>query len=184
MSYKYFISIFCLIIICSGCISTSKVLEKPPYDLVIGNQAVINSTYLNKSIDSTGYSGTTLWTQLYFHKLWRSPKVTIPDDAVVSIVYRKNNRLKATAIVNGIVIDSLQLKVFELKDCIAVKRRLLFIPIPFLFFVHQEKKIFLGSTQEGNLVLKTGDYLFAWVFLFAVGGSESQQSFIFKRIFK
>lgn len=53
-----------------------------------------------------------------------------------------------------------------------VKRKLKAIGIPGIVYIYRERRIMLGINDEGDLIVKTGEYDFGNVFLFIGGGID------------
>lgn len=67
-------------------------------------------------------------------------------------------------------------------DYFEIDRKLKVIGFPFIYFIYQERKTIISTTEEGNLILKQGKMSMGNVFIFS-GGTDSYTSGEFKRIY-
>lgn len=160
---------FCLLLIpllfLSSCVSTYDLLESHATDVIRFSTDDLSGNYVN-SEDSIR---RTLWATLYSSRSLRPDKTTIPDNAIINLHFESDKKLIAKAIVNDTVLNRVELKGKRKGDYFSIKRKLLVIPIP-AFWIHQETKVVLGKTQNGDVVVKYGDFNAGWILIMAGGG--------------
>ena len=166
----------------SGCVSVSKVRNQEPSAVATFSQAMFNGQYANRNYDSLTVGSYTLWDELRRNNSFQKEKVAVPKDAVIGLVFDADSRVTARAVADGRTIDSMCLKVKRDDRYLSVKRYLFLVPIPFLFYVHQERKSLLANSATGSLIVKSGDNIYGWLLLFAVGGRKSEHSIVFARL--
>ncbi len=149
----------------SSCVSTYDLMDSHATDVARFSTTELNGNYVN-SEDSIR---RTLWATLYSSWSLRQDNITIPDNAIINLHFESDKKLVATAIVNDTVLNRVELKGERKGDYFSIKRKLFVIPIP-AFWIHQETKVVLGKTQNGDVVVKYGDFNAGWILIMAAGG--------------
>ena len=162
---SYFLIIFSGILF-SSCISNRDLLKD-------SKENVINLTKKNLNGNYSSYSekGYSLWKTLYECKTLKKDTTLIYPKTLINIEFDGNRTLKISAIDGNQIINTIELKGKIYKDYFSIKRNLLLIPIPFLYYRHSERKVIIGNYQNGNLIVKEGQEESLWI-LIAAGGSS------------
>ena len=161
-----------------GCVSTKKVrkqsLEVAKFDI-----ANFNGNYVNKADSNTvGY----LFSDLHPENIFRKNKKYPSKQAIINLKFDGKKTLTVTTIDNNAIFREVKLKLKgKIKgNYFSVRRKLLLIPIPMLFYIHQENKILLGNDKNGNLILKSG--FSNTIFILIIGGDNGISQSQFKKI--
>ena len=99
-----------------------------------------------------------------------SNKIYPTNEAIINLKFDGKKTLTVTTIDNNSVLSEKKLKGKIKNNYFSVRRKLLFIPIPFIFYIHQENKILLGNDKNGNLIVKNGFY--NTIFILMIGGND------------
>ena len=175
---KYLIILVC-VCLCAclcGCVSTKKVrnqsLEVAKFDITN-----FNGNYANKAdTNSVGY----LFNDLHPENIFRKNKEYPNKQAIINLKFDDKRTLTVTTIDNNAILSEIKLKGKIKGNYFSVRRKLLLIPIPMLFYIHQENKILLGNDKNGNLILKSG--FSNTVFILIIGGNNGISQSQFKKI--
>lgn len=139
----------------------------------------LNGVYLN-NIDTINNSN--FWSELYSSfSLFKKDTTVIPKDSYVKLELKDTKRLSVQLINQGTIINSFNLKGKIIGRHFSVKRNLLLIPIPFAFF-YSERKLLLGNSKNGNLVLVENNSSLFWVLIISGGEDPSIKNYEFKKL--
>jgi hypothetical protein len=149
-----------------GCVSTKQVrnqsLEVAKFDI-----AKFNGNYANKAdTDCVGNLFYKLHPENIFHKNKKIPT----DNATINFKFNGKKTLTVTTIDNNGIFKKTKLKGKIKNNYFSVRRKQLFIPIPMIFYIHQENKILLGNDKNGNLIVKDGFH--NTILVLIVGGNS------------
>ena len=64
---------------------------------------------------------------------------------------------------NGDTVQTVKLKGRNKENYFLVNRKILLVPIPILFYLHKEKRILIGRNKSEKLIIKEGQYVYAWM---------------------
>lgn len=79
------------------------------------------------------------------------------------------------------LVDTFSLKVERYENHVQIKRKLRLVPIPLLFWLHDERRCVIMNNSDGNLVIGHGSFQ-ALVFLTFARGANSHGTADFERI--
>jgi hypothetical protein len=161
-----------------SCISTNKLKDLPP-DVVNGLPFdSISGNYVNSDCDS-GIS--KLWTKLYSSHSFKRDTTKITEDTYINLGFIDSTTLRVQAIEENVVLNSFELYGKLSENYFSVDRKILFLPFPFIYFRHSERKILLGVGNDGNLVVKYGAVESLWIFIMA-GGYEGITAYEYEKL--
>ena len=159
-----------------GCVSTKQVrnqsLEVAKFDI-----EKFNGNYANYA-DSINFG--ILFSILYPKNIFHINKKYPKGNAIINLKFDGKNNLIITIIDNNSIFKETKLKGKIKNNYFSVRRKLLFIPIPFIFYIHQENKILLGNDKNGNLVVKDGFY--NTIFILMIGGNDGISQSQYKKL--
>lgn len=171
---KYLIILVCVYL--CACVSTKKVrnqsLEVVKFDI-----AKFNGNYANKG-DTANFG--VLFSKLHPENIFHKNKKYPTNEAITNLKFDGKKTLTVTTIDNNSVLSEKKLKGKIKNNYFSVRRKLLFIPIPFIFYIHQENKILLGNDKNGNLIVKDGFY--NTIFILMIGGNDGISQFLYKKL--
>jgi hypothetical protein len=93
------------------------------------------------------------------------------EHTAVQLNYDGGKYLDVSLLRGDAVLKNIELKVKNKGHYLSVKRHLFLVPIPFLFYVHFERKAILFTDAAGNLVAVNGNDQFIWVLM--AGGNNT-----------
>ena len=93
-----------------------------------------------------------------------SDTTTFNNISSIKLSYDNKETLTITAFDQNKILKEFNIKVKLINNYLSLKRKLLFIPIPFIFFRHSERKIILGN-NKGELIMKYGYKEFVWIIM-------------------
>jgi len=156
------------IVLLTGCITNKSLLKAyPEKDLKsIDN---INGKYENIGLNDRAQLFRILNECLDIEK---SDSVFYKNilNTVVQLNYDGGKRLDVSLLQGDFLYKRIELKVKNKGHYLSVKRHLFLVPIPFLFYVHKERKTILFIDATGNLVTVNGNDQFIWVLM--AGGNR------------
>jgi hypothetical protein len=103
-----------------------------------------------------------------------------PYEGEIEIIVLPDNNLKITHIDGNNVIERKILKGKFIHNYYSVNMNKKFICIPILFFSYQEKKVDLGLSAKGDLLVYVNSYVYGAVFVF-MGPSAFSYELTFER---
>ncbi len=133
--------------------------------------------FCSESIDSLMNCGWTpnLWEVLYSCKTLKDDSLRLLTGSFVNLNFDGKKKLIVSLIDSGKVIKQIELKAKTYKQNLAVKRKLLLIPIPIFFYIRNERKVLLATNTDnslnvGYLKINEGQIFFgtSWNFLFTL----------------
>lgn len=137
----------------------------------------INGIYQNR----IGNSNTVgLWNILADNKTFKGDTTPVTINSVVKIELLSDTELKASLIENESITKYMLFSGKITGNYFSIKKKLIVIPIPALFF-HRERKTILGTYKNGNLNVTRGYKNGAW-FLFMAGDYGGISNYQFERI--
>lgn len=159
-----------------GCVSTKKVrnqsLEVAKFDI-----EKFNGNYANKAdTNSVGNLFSKLHPENIFHKNKEYPT----NNAIINLKFDGKKTLIITTINNNSIFKETKLKGKIKNNYFSVRRKLLFIPIPMIFYIHQENKILLGNDKNNNLIVKDGFH--NTIFILIIGGNSGISQSQYKKL--
>ena len=164
ISKSYFL-IF--IILFSGFISTNKILNQPPSEIDNFSFNAISGSYLNEASNKTFTN--SLWKTLYECKSLHKDTTNISKNTIVNLSFNEQGNLIVKAISDSVELNSIELKGKIYEDYFSMDRKLILIPFPFIYYRISERKVFLGSDSNGNLIVKSSLDEFLWIFIMSGG---------------
>lgn len=100
-------------------------------------------------------------------------------NAIVNLNYDGENELKVSYIdKDNLFLDSFNLEVKNKGSYLAVERKMILIPIPFLFFLFKEWKVFIYIIENDRILINFGEIIF--VLIFVVGSNNNAKKFEFE----
>lgn len=146
--------ILVLLIFLSGCYSTKQVYNYPPLEIHGYSIERINGLYVNKNLNDT--ISTNLWKTLYECKSLRKDAPRIEKNALIKLNFDGKKTLSVEVIEENAVIENFKLKCTLYKDYLSIKRKLILVPFPCIYYRVSARKVLLGNNYEGNLIVKKG----------------------------
>ncbi|MBL7726320.1 MAG: hypothetical protein JNM68_01490 [Dinghuibacter sp.] len=126
----------------------------------------LNGTYANRAPRNNGNGFYSLWFELDYR---RNNEDTVPAKAMVQLELLSPRQLKASLWNNDTLLKTITLK-GKIKDgYFSVRRYYNIIPIPFIYFRHNDHKIRLGKTTDGRLVADAAESHGGWILVMAAG---------------
>lgn len=160
---------FLLVICFTSCISEKELLSKYDTKKMFLNES-INAIYDNKNVIEKYYNNLPdLLSVLYKPKLKEAINREL-DSLKTKIEYDERNQLTISYVDTNETKKKFTLKVKNKGNYLSVRRKLLLIPIPFVFFIYRNYKALIFNDQEGNLHIINGKSIFGWIFI--TGGSR------------
>lgn len=165
--YHYFLPVVCLFVfLTEACVPLKKAERNNLLKLDNNNKHVLNGKYANRAPRNNSNGFYSLWFELDYH---RKNTDTVPEQAVVQLETLSPKRVKAGLWNNDTLIKTITLK-GKIKDgYFSVKRYYNIVPIPFLYFRHNDHKIRLGKTTNGLLVADAAESHGGWILVMAAG---------------
>lgn len=162
---KRFFSLFIILYL------TSCVTEKEPLSKVTNSEMVLdnnlNGTYSNVNVGiQTKVNLSDLLTgyeRIRFYDQYN----TSFDSLETKIEYDGAKKLSVTFLDSNSSTHHFDLKVKNKGNYLSLQRKLFLIPIPFLFYVHKERKAILFSDRNGDLHIIGGEDQGIWIFMAA-----------------
>lgn len=94
-----------------------------------------------------------------------------PKVDVVLLEYQGDEELHVDFYENDMLVDHFTLRVKNNGDHLEIKRRLRLVPIPILFWLHDERRCLLMNDPEGNLMVSNAN--FQAIFFLTMARSKS-----------
>jgi hypothetical protein len=157
------------LLLLNSCITTSDLIKQKQIEPAKFSLSDFNGDYLNDC--DTSEHGINLWSLLLDCKTFKNDDSKLHRGAIVNLNFSKN-LLVATVSENGEIRNEIELKAKLKGDYISIKRNLHLIPIPFIWYRHQEAKAVLSKTKDGKLMINYFRSQFAWTLM---AGSVEQQ---------
>lgn len=150
-----------------SCVSTKSILRKEPEKVLPFTKDNLYGCYSNQSFspDTVYRKHNHLWTTLYSCKTIKKDATKLLEEYLVKLDYDGIKYLTATLMLYDKPIKEITLKAKPYKDYLSIKKHFFLIPIPAIFYWHNETKVILSNDAEGNLVLKMEQKKFGWIFL-------------------
>ena len=161
-----------------NCITTPDLIKQEQFTPAAFSLNAFNGTYQNKVIDTD--PGISLWNALRYCKTFKDDTLKLTDKTLVNINYDNKNKLQVILKERGVPIYKTVFKVKRRGNYISVKRNLFFVPVPFLFFWHNEAKVILSNDTNGNLHLNFARKQFVWILM--AGSVEQEFNESYKRV--
>lgn len=162
--FQYLVILFISFLLLPSCISKRGLMNDNKIQPEVFSVNNFNGNYTNKP-DSI--SRMTLWTALYSCKTFKQDLTFQAEDAIVNLNYDGNKTLTVTLNSKGVVVNKFDLKVKKHKNYISVKRNIVLIPIPFLFYKHFETKVMMSNETNKNLNVNYANNQFLWILMAA-----------------
>jgi hypothetical protein len=153
----------------TGCLSTNKIAKKNLSEMEDFSKENLEGIYLNRCDTE---DNNKLWKELYYsYHLFKADKTDIPEKTFVKLELNNPKNLTVTLIsTEGEILNSFSLKGKIIDKYFSVKRNFFLIPIPAIF-LYRERKILIGNSKDGNLILAGNDTGFAWILIISGGNS-------------
>jgi|GEM_PF-1812770 len=148
----------------TGCITTSELIRQNTAVPETFSVSLLNGRYKNVDTANTYSSYSTLWSDLYFCKTFKNT-TSGSAEAIVVLDYDNDKELKVTLVEDSIVVNQIELKVKRHGDYLSVRRHLLLIPIPFVWYRHHEAKMILFNDQSGFMQIAFARSQFVWTLM-------------------
>ena len=171
MRKLFYILIFSILVF--SCTSTKKIYKETNGGLKKLDSAQISGVYQNKlhnRIDSKntrrglGYDDpNSLWYKLNKGFMFKIKPREYNDSCLVILKEVNKRTLSASLVNKGDTLKTIKLKGRRKEKYFLVNRKILLIPIPFIFYLHREKRILIGITENNNLSIKEGEFVFVWI---------------------
>lgn len=100
---------------------------------------------------------------------------------LVQLDYDGGKLLQVGFWTNDSLIETFQLKVQREENHLQIKRKLRLVPIPLLFWLHDERRCVLMNNPDGNLVIGHGSFQ-ALIFLTFARGANTHGTADFERM--
>lgn len=161
-----------------SCVSTGKLMRQNSMKESSFSAATLNGTYINSR---GGDTTNTLWSLFYdaYTLSVRDDKYHISPTASILLNYSSKGKLTVTANDTGGKTSSIVLKAKQRGNYLRVKRRLFLIPVPFLFYRHDETLILLSNDPDGTLNVQYGSEVYAWIIM--AGSSSRYHDYRYRR---
>ncbi len=130
----------------------------------------INATYENKNLTEEYYNNLPNLIREQYKINIKEDSNRDLDSLKTKIEYDGQSQLIVSFIDTSQTKQEFKLKVKNNGNYLSVKRKLMLIPIPFVFFIYKNRKAIIFNDQEGNLHIINGESQFIWVFI--TGGSR------------
>ena len=149
----------------SSCITERELLSKYDNSKKMSVSDTTNVVYSNKNLGGEQYQNLSDLLN-GFHKI-RIKEVQNHslDSLFTKIEYDGNKKLKISLLKTDSLITSFSVKVKNNGNYLSLKRKFLLIPIPFIFFVHKQRKAIVFNNEEGDLVIINGESQLIWVLI-------------------
>ena len=129
----------------------------------------LNGVYRNYGTKTKNSYAHSLWYELDYN---RRDTFKAPEQSTVSIEVLSNTKLKAVLKKDSTVIKTIIISGKYKEGYFSVKRSYHIIPFPFIYFRHDDHKIRIGITQNGNLVVDAAESHSGWILMMAAGYRE------------
>ncbi len=151
---KKYLIFLALLILLTSCYSTKEVYNYPPREIHGYSAERINGIYVNKNTKDT--ISTNLWKTLYECKSLRKDATRIGENVLINLYFDGKNTLYVEAIEKNVVVEKFKIKCKIYREYLSIKRKLIIIPFPFIYFRISARKVLIGNNYEGNLIVKKG----------------------------
>jgi len=166
-----------LLMLITSCYSAKKLLNKSETPVVNFSAAKLNGIYKNQIKDFDNFG---LWQLFYRSKSFINDTISTVNTAVkLNMLTAK--QLEVQLLSNGKIIRMAILKGHIKNGYFSVNKKLVYLPIPFLY-KHQESKILVGNDNSGNLVVIHAFKDEDWQIIMAGGGGGGISNYTFERI--
>jgi hypothetical protein len=129
----------------------------------------LNGEYRNYGNKTKGNYLHSLWYELAYN---RRGTFKAPENSTVTLEVLSNTKLKAVLKKDSMVIKTVVLSGKYQEGYFSIKRYYSIIPFPFIYFRHDDHKIRMGKTQNGQLVLDAAESHSGWILMMAAGYRE------------
>ncbi len=160
-----------------SCVSSKELNRVSPEQFAPFSTENFNGKY-NNCTDSAAFS---LLDVLENKSLLFAEKSSDCQAAILELYFDGRHKLHIKQILDEKVVFETTVRVKQKKNYLSLKRKLLLIPIPAVFYWHDERKAIIGLTDKGELLIKQGSENFGWLFLFLHGGNSSHTAARFKK---
>jgi hypothetical protein len=151
-------------------------MKEPPAQMAAFSPQYMNGTYTNQQLeDSLQWTGT-LWNILYACHLRKTDPTVLTPKTVIQL-HATENVLMVTAMEDSIIVNRFELEGHVKGDYFVVKRKLFLIPVPLLFYWHNESKAIIGISETGLLVVKYGIEELRWILMAGENGYRGHAEF-------
>ena len=175
-----FVNHFIFLIICiliTSCYSTKKLVSKKKTEAIQFSIQQFNGTYKNQLL---GFEQFGLWQLLNRGISFKSDTTSTINTAVKLKLVTKN-KLEIQLLSNDKILNTLTLKGHVQNEYFSIHRKLILVPIPFLY-IHRESKTLLGNDASGSLVVVHGFKDDGWNVIMAGGGGGGISNYNFERL--
>lgn len=153
----------------SSCVSLKKLERNDLLRSEKNDHEHLNGTYRNNGNKTSGQYAHSLWYELnYSHR----DTFKAPENSTVTLEALGHSKIKAMLKKDSAVIKTVILSGKYEEGYFSVKRYYRIIPFPFIYFRHNDHKIRIGKTQNGNLVVDAAESRSGWVLILAAGFRE------------
>ncbi len=151
----------------SSCYPQRQIVKEGPKSIWIKSNLPLYYQNLNSRDTSQELS---LWNKLNMSRKYISKKYD--KNAIVEL--RRINERNITFYLheNFKIIDSLNLRGRIYKDYFSVKRKVVHIGIPMVFYFYYESKILIGFSRDETFLLKSALSRFGNIFILTAGNTE------------
>ena len=170
--------IFSLLIIfsLSSCVTEKELLSKTTNSAMFldGN---LNGIYSNVNVGLQETANLSDLFLKYERIRFDEKRNNSLDSLETKIEYDGDNKLTITFLDSNSVVHRFDLKVKNKGNYLSLRRKLFVIPIPFLFYVHRERKGILFNDNNGDLHIISGEENSIWIFMAASVESTDHHKF-------
>lgn len=167
-------------ILFQSCISLKDMNSLEPKIINSGDQKKLDGVYSNQPTDSVNIDGYDLRTLLlrpfYNYSLEEEKNYS----GEIELKQISDKKLKVSYLKNGEVKESKNLKGKFKNGFFSVRRKLIPIGIPLIFYVYLERRIMIGLDDD-KLIIKTRKYAFAQILLLFAGDKHDSLKNNFKK---
>ncbi|OFZ61002.1 MAG: hypothetical protein A3D92_15410 [Bacteroidetes bacterium RIFCSPHIGHO2_02_FULL_44_7] len=137
----------------------------------------ISGKYLNDPDENAG----PLAYRLHNMKRKVHSQEVVAGVDVIELTYDGAELLKVDFWNNDSLVDAFSLKVKPEENHLEIKRKLRLVPIPLLFWLHDERRCVIMNDTDGNLVIGHGSFQ-ALIFLTFARGANTHGTADFDRV--
>lgn len=159
INYHYYIII---ILLFSGCFNTSRLVKTKPSSPNVFSKSDFDGLYNNTAFSDS--IKINLWTLLSECRSFQTIRIQQTDRSKVKLVFDGKETMTVALINGDTIANEFDLKVKRVGNYLSIKRNLKLIPIPILFYQHNETKIVLSNDKNGQLDVKYGTQRFLCLF--------------------
>jgi hypothetical protein len=153
----------------SSCVPLKKLERNDLLRSENNHHEPLNGSFRNHGTKTKGNYTHSLWYELNYN---RRDTFKAPENSTVTLEVLGNTKLKAVLKKDSMIIKTVVLSGKYQEGYFSVKRYYSIVPIPFIYFRHDDHKIRIGKTQNGHLVVDAAESHSGWILLMAAGNRE------------